>query len=857
MRSLLVAVLFVVACGDEPVKHLPDAPPGLDAILDFDGPPADVSLHVTKDGTGTGTVGADGLSCGATCDANLPPGTVLTLTAVADDSSTFTGWGGACTGTTPTCEVTLAQATTVNATFTLKTFAVTVTKAGAGTGTITGGAIACGSTCTATVDYGTSLTLTAAPANLSVFAGWGGACSGTADCTVTVTADTDITANFALNDATLFVSLGGNGAGKVTSAPAGIDCGATCQHTYSAGDMVTLTAAPSTGSTFTGWSGGGCTGTAACTVTLTSAATVTATFTLQTFALTVAKTGTGSGAIASTPAGIACGTACTHAYTYGTMVALTATPSTGSHFVAWTGACTGAGACTVTMDAAKTVTAQLALDQEALTVAVTGNGTVTGGGLTCTSNCTGSQPYGSVVTLTATPGAGSTFAGWGGACTGTGACTLTMDAAKSVTAAFTVNTYSLTVMKTGTGAGTVSGGMISCGATCSETVAYNTMVTLTAAPATGSTFGGWSGACSGTGSCIVTITAATAVTATFIQQMFPLTVTKVGSGTVTGGGIACGATCTEDLAYGTAVTLTAAPASGYTFAGWSGACTGTGTCSVTMTAARNVTATFVANVTLTVAKTGTGSGTVTGGSITCGATCTQTVPPGTMITLTAVPSPAIATLSRFAGWSGGGCTGTGTCTVTVSAATTVTAAFTLAPNIAFATSSVQSGALNGLAGADKICQTLADSVHLGGTYVAYLSQATAAGVITNAPSRVGSATGWVRTDGKPVANDIAQMAPGALFNPIILDESGNDASTKTTNVWTNTRSDGTAFGTNTDQQCYNGFVPFAPWTGAQGYTMYGNIAVAIGNKVVADDADQCSYEMHLYCFGIDRKAIAQ
>ncbi|MCK7533088.1 MAG: hypothetical protein MZV63_19660 [Marinilabiliales bacterium] len=65
-----------------------------------------------------------------------------------------------------------------------------------------------------------------------------------------------------------------------------------------------------------------------------------------------------------------------------------------------------------------------------------------------------------------------------------------------------------------------------------------------------------------------------------------------GSGTVSGASINCGATCSASFDSGTAVTLTASPASGSTFGGWSGACTGTGTCTVTMTAARSVTATF-------------------------------------------------------------------------------------------------------------------------------------------------------------------------------------------------------------------------------------------------------------------------
>ncbi len=78
-------------------------------------------------------------------------------------------------------------------------------------------------------------------------------------------------------------------------------------------------------------------------------------------------------------------------------------------------------------------------------------------------------------------------------------------------------TYTLSVGKAGAGAGTVSStpAGISCGATCSASYASGTSVTLTAAPAGGSTFAGWSGACTGTGTCNTTMTAARAVTATF------------------------------------------------------------------------------------------------------------------------------------------------------------------------------------------------------------------------------------------------------------------------------------------------------------------------------------------------------
>jgi len=80
---------------------------------------------------------------------------------------------------------------------------------------------------------------------------------------------------------------------------------------------------------------------------------------------------------------------------------------------------------------------------EALTVyrEGTGAGTVTSSpaGIQCGSTCSTSLPFGSQVTLTATPATGSTFAGWQGPCTGTGSCTFTLNAGKSVRAIFDVS----------------------------------------------------------------------------------------------------------------------------------------------------------------------------------------------------------------------------------------------------------------------------------------------------------------------------------------------------------------------------------------------------------------------------------
>jgi subtilisin family serine protease len=84
------------------------------------------------------------------------------------------------------------------------------------------------------------------------------------------------------------------------------------------------------------------------------------------------------------------------------------------------------------------------------------------------------------------------------------------------------------------------------------------------------------------------------------------------------------------------------------------------------------------NDTLTVGKSGTGSGSVTSSpaGINCGATCSHAFADGTPVTLTATP----ATGSSFAGWSGGGCSGTSTCVVTLNESTSVTATFMRIPD---------------------------------------------------------------------------------------------------------------------------------------------------------------------------------
>jgi Divergent InlB B-repeat domain len=487
---------------------------------------------------------------------------------------------------------------------------------------------------------------------------------------------------------TLSVSKTGTGTGTVTSSPAGIDCGATCSASFTTGSSVALTATPSPGSRFGSWSGA-CSGTSTtCNVTMNTAKSVTANFIAQ-HQLTVSKSG--SGTVTSNPSGINCGATCSALYDQGTQVTLSATPASGYRFSGWSGAgCSGTGSCVVTMDAAKSVTANF-IPQQQLTVSKNGSGTVTSSpsGINCGATCSALYDQGTTVTLSASPAAGWHFEGWSGeGCSGTGNCQVTMDAARNVTAAFAQDppaTHTLSVLRTGTGSGTVTStpAGIDCGVDCSESYSDGTAVTLTAAPAAGSRFGGWSGSCTGSSTtCNVTMSAARSVTATFIAQ-HQLTVSTSGSGSVSSNpaGISCGGDCTQLYDQGTTVTLSASPAAGWHFDGWSGeGCSGTGNCQVTMDAARNVTASFAQDppgtFSLSVSRTGTGSGTVTStpAGIDCGEDCSQPyTDDGTPETVTLTATPAAG--SRFGGWSGDCAGSASTCNVTMSAARSVTATF--------------------------------------------------------------------------------------------------------------------------------------------------------------------------------------
>ncbi|TAK08903.1 MAG: hypothetical protein EPO39_03545, partial [Candidatus Manganitrophaceae bacterium] len=273
-------------------------------------------------------------------------------------------------------------------------------------------------------------------------------------------------------------------------------------------------------------------------------------------ALTVEKSGNGHGSVVSDLPGINCGTTCSAFFAVGETVTLTAVAEGGSTFFGWGGACSGTDRCVVTMDTAKSVTAifndtQGPTAPTGLTAAATGASQINltwtasldnGGvvnylvercqGISCTDfaqiatsaaaayNDSGLLPStGYRYRVRATDAAGN------------------LSGYSSVAGATTAAHPVLTVIKSGTGLGTVTSSPagINCGSTCSASFASGTSITLTATATAGSAVAGFSGGCVATATtCTFTITTDATVTVTFNDTQSPTVPTGLTATTAAG-----------------------------------------------------------------------------------------------------------------------------------------------------------------------------------------------------------------------------------------------------------------------------------------------------------------------------------
>ncbi|MBL1265263.1 InlB B-repeat-containing protein [Methylomicrobium sp. RS1] len=158
------------------------------------------SLSVSTSGNGSVVSNEKSINCGKTCSSSYEIGTVITLNASAGSGSIFTGWQGACQGTSPTCNVTVNDQITTSATF-VSLFSVSAATSNSGTVTATPNGIDrtinCGKDCSAKFAQGTVVTFTAIPPAGKQFLGWSGDCAGTGNvCVVTVNKSMSVKASF-------------------------------------------------------------------------------------------------------------------------------------------------------------------------------------------------------------------------------------------------------------------------------------------------------------------------------------------------------------------------------------------------------------------------------------------------------------------------------------------------------------------------------------------------------------------------------------------------------------------------------------------------------------------------------------
>jgi hypothetical protein len=225
--------------------------------------------------------------------------------------------------------------------------------------------------------------------------------------------------------------------------------------------------------------------------------------------------------------------------------------------------------------------------------------------------------------------------------------------------------------------------------------------------------------------------------------------------------------------------------------------------------------------------------------INCGTTCVATVTYNSDVTITATPDAG----QSFVGWDSPACQGKAGCTIRMTKDTVVNAVFSPPPNIVFVTSTSYAPNLGGLAGADAICAARATAGGLAGTYKAWLSTST-----VNAKDRLGTASGWVRPDGKPVLSQLKDLESNKVFYPPKQDEAGlvqNGVQT----VFTATEASG--------KRAEGSWTTCADWTSSADdggkYHLVGS-ANSNSSQLTTYGGALCNQYSQLLCFGVDRTA---
>lgn len=155
--------------------------------------------------------------------------------------------------------------------------------------------------------------------------------------------------------------------------------------------------------------------------------------------------------------------------------------------------------------------------------------------------------------------------------------------------------------------------------------------------------------------------------------------------------------------------------------------------------------------------------------------------------------------------------------------------------VVFVTSTSHNGALGGVVGADRICNTLAAEAGLPGLFKAWISAETSSPISTFNHS----ADQYVLVDGTIIADNWADLTDGLLSHPINMDELQNSDIYKS--VWTNTKSDGSTYVQESPNDDCNG------WTTSLGSAHLGETGDDLTPWTDSQD-DRCNNPWRLYCF---------
>lgn len=542
--------------------------------------PTTYTLNVADSGSGTVTSQPSGISCGNICGASFNSGTSVTLNESPANGYTFSGWSGACAGN-GTCTVAMNSNQSVTATFTQQAptgYSLTVVNAGTGSGTEVSSpsGISCPGTCSTSFASGTTINLTATPLGSStwnIVGGWTGCDQNpsTYVCKVVLNSNRSVTATFGSPSSSASIAF-------VQVASGGASAAFTKAQT--AGDLNVV---------FVGWND-----TSASITSVTDSA----------------------GNTYQLAAPLARGTGISQAIYYAQNIKSSAAGNTVT--ASFSPAASGPDV---------RVLEYSGIGTNPFDTSASGSGTNTGGTVsTANLSTSGSSELlvGGGMTSWAFTGAGTNYTSRIITSSGDIAEDRTISSQGSYNAGAQIasqsqnwllqvaafkagnstgtpppTNYTLNVTDSGSGTVTSNPSGISCGSTCGASFTSGQNVVLSEAPGSGYTFSAWSGACSGNGTCTVAMNSNQAVTATFVPAQpstYTLSVTTSGAGTgtvvSTPSGVNCGSTCNANFNSGTNVSLAETPASGYTFGSWGGACSGTGSCSVTMNSDQSVTATF-------------------------------------------------------------------------------------------------------------------------------------------------------------------------------------------------------------------------------------------------------------------------